>query len=733
MSTSTVRKFGVGIASLALVASAAVPAFAKEEPRPLDGGWDRYASDRANNDRIDTAIAINDKAFPKKQEAQAVYVANSTALIDAAAAGQLTDGPIFLVDDNSRTLDVVKKEIEGYTSAKTVYAIGGTTVVSDATLKAVAGDKATARLGGADRHATAMEIAKRVIAVEPAKSKSIIVSRADVPVDALTAGTLDLGPLFYTNAAGALPEAVATWVKEKKPTKVVGVGGKDVVPDKALTDAMEPALKVNPGKVDLERAAATKAFNSARALYLGVNTYKPEFTVIGEAGTSVSPDALDPAQPKDGRFMGYKALAEKVADRKVDIDAVVRTHKNTITDAIKDAQENASTFAANTTLGLGAGGKAEAALKALYGTAGAAAIVTNASDVLMVDAKGIVNGVNYSKAQAVAEVKKQFDADAKRIKVYFKTKDATDLNNGTGKDNELQGTLAGAESHKLYTPETITAMLGVTDGSRQFALLQADAQMFLDQANSNAATTKAAMDEAWAKVQISQGYIRLGGADRFETAAYISQYLRTLRTTDRVYLANGDSMVDALVAGVFTAGPILLVDKGGNLTDATKTELQNQGQFVYVSDTEIGERAKDKAPAVIALGGKIAVTDATLVKAAAEVKKGNDRVTSKTIYTYAPKAVTTGDTTPATVNVAAVQAAAGATFDITSLNTSGDNVKFTVSGAQAANVDVTFSGKTFTIKQKSGQTVAAGDVTITITVFNAKGSETGSKTVTIAS
>ncbi|WP_263475323.1 cell wall-binding repeat-containing protein, partial [Mobiluncus mulieris] len=102
------KKMAVGVASAALVAGmGVVPAFAagSEAPKPLDGGWDRIASGKPANDRIDTAIEVASAAYANKALAQAVYLVNSEAMVDAATAGQLADGPIFLVNNNSRVID----------------------------------------------------------------------------------------------------------------------------------------------------------------------------------------------------------------------------------------------------------------------------------------------------------------------------------------------------------------------------------------------------------------------------------------------------------------------------------------------------------------------------------------------------------------------------------------------------------------------------------------------------
>ncbi len=624
------KKMAVGVASAALVASlAGVPAaVATEEPRTLDGGWDRIASGRANNDRIDTALEVAKKAFPKSYDAKVVYIANSTAMIDAAAAGQLTDGSILLVDNNSRTLDVVKEQVKFYSSAKKVIAIGGTGVVPDSTLKAVADGKETGRLGGKDRYETAMAVAGRIIEVEPAKSKQMIVSRPDVAIDALAAGTLDYGPLFFVKD-GELPEDVKQWVKNHKVESVIGLGGKSVVPDKALSEATESVISVNPTGVNKDAIAAQKAFEEARALYLGVNSYTSDFVPDKAYGiaSSRNPALLNLARKDaDLRFEGYRAQAKGVAEIADIVDTAVADLQREVASAIKDAYKANMTwgaFKADTNVGLN-GGKAAQALNKLYGSNTA----TNAKEEwFSFEDKNdnhveVINGINYSKVQD-GTVKDDLKTDKDKIKTYFKDKSEASL-------------AGGVYSHRLYEGYTIKDL--VTVGT-EVAVLQADVKLFLDQATQNAASMKAAMEDAWAKLSRATGYIRLGGADRFETAAMISKFERSdmHRDFDRVYLANGVSMVDALVAGVFTRGPILLTNNNGTLTDATKDELQQIGQFKYVlTPFKATERVKGEIPSAVAIGGKTAVSDAAAAAAAAELKAGNNKVTelaSETLFT----------------------------------------------------------------------------------------------------
>lgn len=94
---------------------------------------------------------------------------------------------------------------------------------------------------------------------------------------------------------------------------------------------------------------------------------------------------------------------------------------------------------------------------------------------------------------------------------------------------------------------------------------------------------------------------RIAGANRFETAAEISKNLFPEgKTSAKVYLANGITLVDALVGGTMTDGaPILLTNGSGTLPAATLNEIKRL-----------------KPSEVVALGGEGAVLPAELSAAA---------------------------------------------------------------------------------------------------------------------
>ena len=113
--------------------------------------------------------------------------------------------------------------------------------------------------------------------------------------------------------------------------------------------------------------------------------------------------------------------------------------------------------------------------------------------------------------------------------------------------------------------------------------------------------TGAVSDEALKAVAGTAATERIAGADRFETAAKIAEAAKKQGVTvDRVYLANGQSLVDALVGGQLTDGVILLTDGADKLPAATAKALNKIGGGV----------------SLYALGGTGSVSDAVLKSAA---------------------------------------------------------------------------------------------------------------------
>ncbi len=149
------------------------------------GSWSRFSSSRiAGTDRYATAAKISQETFPGG--ASTVFIANGLSFPDALSAGPaaaLLNGPLLLTDPRALPSSV-STELNRL-KPKRIIIVGGASVVSDAVARALRSFGAVERWSGADRYATAREIARR--AFTNGASVAYIATGASFP-DALSAG-----------------------------------------------------------------------------------------------------------------------------------------------------------------------------------------------------------------------------------------------------------------------------------------------------------------------------------------------------------------------------------------------------------------------------------------------------------------------------------------------------------------------------------------------------------------
>ena len=104
-------------------------------PDPTEPTEERSTSRLAGDSRIDTAIAISNRAFP--DGSGTVYLARQDQFADALAGGVLTDGPILLVPNCGQLPEQVGEEINRL-EADDVIALGGTLAICDSILEQAA-------------------------------------------------------------------------------------------------------------------------------------------------------------------------------------------------------------------------------------------------------------------------------------------------------------------------------------------------------------------------------------------------------------------------------------------------------------------------------------------------------------------------------------------------------------------------------------------------------------------
>ncbi|NUR24431.1 MAG: hypothetical protein HOV83_01005 [Catenulispora sp.] len=177
-------------------------------------------------DRYQTAVAASRQRFAAGS-ANAVVLARGDQFPDALAGGPLAahvKAPLLLTDPHALT-DATAAEIDrvlGGDRAKPVYILGGTAAVSPAVEQAVTrlGYRVT-RYGGADRYATALQIAQQGIG----DRATVVVARGDQFPDALAAGPLaaDRDGVLVLSDGAHLDGSTAAFIQ--RHSTVIAVGG----------------------------------------------------------------------------------------------------------------------------------------------------------------------------------------------------------------------------------------------------------------------------------------------------------------------------------------------------------------------------------------------------------------------------------------------------------------------------------------------------------------------------
>ena len=137
----------------------------------------------AGQDRYTTAIEVAKQLNPNGKN---IVLVNSTAIVDGLAAGPLakaTNAPILLTTKNNieaKTIEYIKeiyKESSVKQSERTIYLVGGQSVISEAAEKELKDkfDVKIKRLAGNDRHETSLEVAKAMSKLGNDNGKAYVV------------------------------------------------------------------------------------------------------------------------------------------------------------------------------------------------------------------------------------------------------------------------------------------------------------------------------------------------------------------------------------------------------------------------------------------------------------------------------------------------------------------------------------------------------------------------------
>ena len=179
------------------------------------------------------------------------------------------------------------------------------TVLLPGTLPAAAGSSAssqdavvrvaaeTTRIGGADRYEVAVNVSRHRHA-DPSSAETVYLARGDVFADALTAGTLEDGPVLLVRpGCRAVPQVVLDEIARVDPAAVVALGGEASVCGDQLTQAAGGRATDRLGGADRFEAAASIA---GRAFSDGAST-------VYLANGAITPDAVVGGALRDGPIL----------------------------------------------------------------------------------------------------------------------------------------------------------------------------------------------------------------------------------------------------------------------------------------------------------------------------------------------------------------------------------------------------------------------------------------------
>lgn len=527
-----------------LTLSAAAAAFAMTVPMSAVAATeaDRYAG----SDRYNTAISVA-SAFGTSD---VVYLSRGDSQADAVAGGKLPGGPLLLVNDSPAVQKNVAEAIAKLKATKVVV-LGGTGAVSDAAVKAVAGNALVTRLAGANRFETAAEISKNLFPSGKTSAK-VYLANGITLVDALVGGTMtDGAPILLTDGSGTLPAATLKEIKRLKPSEVVALGGEGAVRPTELSAA----------------ASANGAGGGA-----GMNAE--------QAKAKVQADLDKAAREAQMKLDGWYTYAGKTVEDLVK-DAKCTPIKSSDSEKMKAALE--STFP-----------------RLLPGE------VRATCDMLRVDGTAL-SGNKVAADKAAQNTDKGAFGFLVSTRVALKDTVTKESLEKDLKAAQKAFEASQTDSNKSALKKVQAAYdMAPTKSELDSALLKAEYEMknakLVAEKGPSDADVQAYLGGAGAKAS------RIAGADRYLTALEIAktQYPNGANAK-ALYAANGTASADATVAGFLDnkaelAGPVLLVQAGSApaaVTDYAKAaraanaalagKFKGLGGFGVVSDSLVDQ------------------------------------------------------------------------------------------------------------------------------------------------
>lgn len=561
------------------------------------------AKDRlAGSDRYETAIQIAEEFGTAK----VVYLARGDNQADAVAGGKLKNGPLLLVNEDPKTQDAVAAEIKKL-RAEHVVVLGGTGVVSESTVKAVAGSADVMRIAGANRFETAAEISKALTNNQTAAK--VYLANGITLVDALVGGTIpDDAPILLTDGSGRLPAATAAEIKRLKPTEIVALGGVGAV----TTDELNDASRVNGSGGGLSREAAEKKVTAdlAKELREAEMQLKGWFTVASDVslkefmdmGCAAAVEGKDDKEKEENKA-ALKADIEmtfpRVLLREINKDCdrrIFRIDGTTRNGSLDDAKKKPELLAT----------KDSKTVATFMGLEEAVKVAEKDVEKTSEDAK-------TEEAKKAAEAAKKAE-EAKQA--YEKAQE--DAKKASGEGAKALTARKAEEAKQAYEKAKeaadkaeAAAKKAQPDAKKQkdagdSAVLKAGIALSLEKAKNTYREANDAFkdvkgnknsDKVKQLIQAAMGAggantSRIAGNNRYQTALEIAKRVYPSGGNAKaVYVANGKASADATVAGFIDnkaelAGPVLLVmsdavtdDAQGYLQDARKATPTLEGKF----------------------------------------------------------------------------------------------------------------------------------------------------------
>lgn len=191
----------------------------------------------AGSGRVETSVEASKKAF-ENGGAENVVLAGYNGEVDALAGTLLSNSkkaPLLLTKKNE-VPDVVKKELKRL-GAKSIYILGGNSVISKGVEDELSKKYTVERLSGSNREATAVEVANEV----KVEGNHIFLAKGyDVIADALAIGPvsgMENMPILLTKT-GKVSDNTLKAMEALKVEKVTIVGGEAAV-SKAVEEQLE--------------------------------------------------------------------------------------------------------------------------------------------------------------------------------------------------------------------------------------------------------------------------------------------------------------------------------------------------------------------------------------------------------------------------------------------------------------------------------------------------------------